>query len=286
MLGLRLPDALRRLPVEELVALGQQAGLDVLDLPADFAAAAGACRSSGMGIGSVDGGVMGELISADDAVREQAVALLNDQIAAMAGAGLTTLFLCLVPRQLDQPIARSLEYFKDSFPAVAKACEAAGVRIAFEGYPGPRPHYPTLGCTPEVWRAMFAAVPSPALGLCYDPSHLVRFGIDYLRVLEEFGERLYHCHGKDTALLPEQRYLYGDAAPALDQAPRFSGGAWRYCVPGDGVVNWAAVAEALERSGYTGCVCIELEDARYTGSVDDEWRGVRKALEHLAHHFR
>ncbi len=230
--------------------------------------------------------VAGELISAQDAVREGAVTALCDQVAAMAGQGLDTLFVCLVPQESDQSIAHSLEYFKDSFPAVARACEASGVRIAFEGYPGPPPHYNTLGYTPEVWRAMFAAVPSAALGLCYDPSHLVRLGIDYVRVLEEFRDRLYHCHGKDTALLPEQRYLYGNASPALSEAPACSGGAWRYCVPGAGTVDWAAVAEALERSGYAGCVCIELEDARYDGSDEAERRGVLKAMEHLARFFR
>ena len=105
-------------------------------------------------------------------------------------------------------------------------------------------------------------------------------------MLEEFGDRIHHCHGKDTELLPEARYLYGDAAPALTKAPRFSGGAWRYCVPGAGAVNWATIAYELERAGYQGCVSIELEDARYAGSVQAEQRGVRKAFEHLAQHFR
>ena len=29
------------------------------------------------------------------------------------------------------------------------------VRLAMEGWPGGPPHYPALGCTPEMWRAMF-----------------------------------------------------------------------------------------------------------------------------------
>lgn len=285
-LGLRLPGAIGRLPVDEIVAFAREAGLDVLDLPANFAPAVGPCRAGGLGVGSVDGVVAGELISADEGTRAQAVESLSRQVAMMSQAGLHTLFLCLVPKSDAQPIAQSFAYFTDSFPAVALACEAAGVRIAFEGWPGPAPHYHTLGYTPELWRAMFAAVPSHALGLCYDPSHLVRLGIDYLRVLEEFGERIVHCHGKDTALLPEGQYLYGVANPVLHDTPRFSGGAWRYCVPGMGEVHWARVADGLERAGYSGCVSIELEDGRYTGSVAAEQRGVRTALAHLAHHFR
>jgi sugar phosphate isomerase/epimerase len=285
-LGLRIPDALGDLSITEVVAFAREAGLDVLDLRADFAPAAEACRAAGLGIGSVDGVVSGELISPDDATRERAVAAICDQIAAMAAAGARAMFLCLVPKDKAQPISRSLELFKESFPAVARACEAAGVRIAFEGYPGPEPYYPTLGYTPEVWRAMFEAVPSASLGLCYDPSHLVRLGIPYLRVLEEFKGRIHHCHGKDTALLPEAQYLYGRLYPALVEAPDHSGGAWRYCVPGSGIVDWSAVAYGLESADYQGCVSIELEDARFSGSVPNEQKGVRKALEHLALHFR
>ena len=156
-LGMRIPDALRPQSIEDVAAFVKQVGLDALDLPAEFSAAAEACRASGLRLGTVDGVVMGELVSPDDAARAQAVEALQAQIAAMARIGATTLFLCLVPRDNGQPIARSLELFKDSFPPVARACEEARVRIAFEGWPGPTPHHHTLGYTPEVWRAMFAA---------------------------------------------------------------------------------------------------------------------------------
>jgi sugar phosphate isomerase/epimerase len=133
---------------------------------------------------------------------------------------------------------------------------------------------------------MFTAVPSAAIGLNYDPSHLVRLGIDYVRVLEEFKDRVYHCHGKDTALLPEQQYLYGHFPPALGTSPRFSAGAWRYCIPGAGAVDWSRVAYMLDQSGYDGCISIELEDVRYWGSLELEQQGIRAAYQHLAQYFR
>jgi sugar phosphate isomerase/epimerase len=113
----------------------------------------------------------------------------------------------------------------------------------------------------------------------------VRLGIDYLRVLDEFKERICHCHGKDTEIMGEALYLYGHHAPALATSPRFSEGSWRYCVPGNGAVNWAAVASALEQAGYGGVVSIELEDIRYWGTVEREQQGIRKAYRHLAQHF-
>ena len=199
--------------------------------------------------------------------------------------GARILLLVLLPEDLAQPIADSLAIYRETFPAIAAELEAAGVQAAIEGWPGPAPRYPALGYTPEVWRAMFEAVPSAAIGLNYDPSHLVRLGIDYLRVLEEFKQRVYHCHGKDTALLAEQQYLYGHFPPALGTSPRFSAGAWRYCIPGAGAVDWSQVAYLLDQAGYTGCVSIELEDVRYWGSLEQEQQGITRAYRHLAKHF-
>lgn len=284
-LGLRIPDEMRRLPLAEVVSFAAEAGVQALDLPRFSPDAVRFCRDHGIAIGSVDAADTGRLLSPDDAIREQAVKELLRQIEAMAANAVNVLFLCLVPDDDLQTIARSLELFKDSFPIIAANCEATGVRIALEGWPGSPPYFHTLGYTPEVWRAMFDAVPSTALGLCFDPSHLVRLGIDYMRVLDEFKARIVHCHGKDTALLSEAQYLYGHLAPALDVAPEFSDGSWRYCIPGTGAVNWASVAFALEQAGYDGCVSIELEDARYCGSPEQERQGVRKALQHLAQHF-
>jgi sugar phosphate isomerase/epimerase len=285
-IGMIIPPKIRAQGMQRVTAWAREVGLDALDLPADFTAAAQACREAGLRIGTVEARGLSRLLSEDGATRAQAISEISEQVRAMPALGARVLFVCFVPEQRAQPIARSLALFAESFPPIAAECEAAGVRVAIEGWPGPAPHYPTLGYTPEVWRAMFAAVPSPALGLCYDPSHLVRLGIDYLRVLQEFAGRINHCHGKDTELLPEARYLYGPLPPALGTTPSFSGGAWRYTVPGDGAVDWAAIAHQLEQADYQGCVSIELEDARYWGTQDKEEQGIRKALQTLSHHFR
>ena len=284
-IGMLIPPRLGQQGMAAVVAWAKGLGLGALDLPEDFAGPAQECRAQGLRVGAVWGTSQAGLLSPDDGRRAQAVARLQSQIRAMPAAGAQVLFLCLVPEARTQTIAESLAIYRETFPAIAAECEGAGVRAVFEGWPGPAPHYPTLGCTPEVWRAMFAAVPSAALGLNYDPSHLVRLGIDYLRVLDEFKDRIYHCHGKDTAMLPAAQYLYGHWPPALDKLPSFSGGAWRYCVPGDGLVDWSQVAHALDQAGYAGCISIELEDARYWGSTEKEQAGLAKAYRHLAQHF-
>ena len=284
-IGMLIPPKIGAQGMAAVTSWAKALGLGALDLPVDFAGPAQACREADLRVGAVWGASQAGLLSPEGGARAKAVAAVQAQIRAMPAAGATVLFLCLVPEARDQGIADSLAIYRETFPAIAAECERAGVRVVIEGWPGPAPHYPTLGCTPETWRAMFAAVPSPALGLNYDPSHLVRLGIDYLRVLNEFKDRVYHCHGKDTALLPEAQYLYGHFPPALDKPASFSEGAWRYCVPGDGVVDWSQVAYALDRAGYAGCISIELEDARYWGSLEKEQAGIAKAYRHLSQHF-
>ena len=284
-IGMVIPPRLRELGEAGVVEWAKRAGLTALDLPEDFAPWAAACQAAGLRVGAVQGSGQSQVLSRDEGVRAAAVARLLAQVRAMPAAGANVIFLCLVPEDHTQAISDSLAVYAETFPAIAAACEQAGVRVVLEGWPGPAPHYSTLGYTPEVLRFMFAAVPSPALGVNYDPSHLVRLGIDYKRVLHEFLDRIYHVHGKDTALLPEAQYLYGHLPPALDRPPAFGGGAWRYCVPGDGAVDWGHVAFALHQAGYQGCVSIELEDARFWGSLEKEQAGVARAHAYLAQHF-
>ncbi|MFD1677738.1 sugar phosphate isomerase/epimerase family protein [Alicyclobacillus fodiniaquatilis] len=281
-IGTRIPPRLGSQGIEAVAAFAQSSGLTALDLPSLSDEAAKACQAHGLRIGTVDANGAGQLLSKDAGRRQEAVDRIQSQIRQLAELGGKVVFMCLVPEDHTQPIRESLTYFTETFPAIAEECERSGVKIAFEGWPGPGPHYPTLGCTPEVWRAMFAAVPSPALGLCFDPSHLVRMGIDYLRVFAEFKDRIHHCHGKDTQLLAQSQYLYGHMSAQLDKAPGFSEGSWRYCIPGDGEVDWRRVAFELSNINYEGCVSIELEDARYWGTLEKEQEGIAKAFAHLS----
>ena len=80
---------------------------------------------------------------------------------------------------------------------------------------------------------MSTAVPSAAFGLNYDASHLVRIGVDYLRALDEFGDRIVHVHGKDTDFDAERTYEHGTLGPTFRKPVGFSEGWWRYTIPGE-----------------------------------------------------
>ena len=159
--------------------------------------------------------------------------------------------------------AGNLQLFADRFGPVADEAERRGLRVAFEnwmGFGGRLPFKPVnMGGSPDTWDDWFRVVPSKAIGLEFDPSHLYWQGIDHIRALKEFKDRVYHVHAKDTEMLPENRYRGG-----------VNGDYFRFRIPGYGEINWAHFISALDEIGYTGGVAIEHEDPIYSGARFDE----------------
>jgi sugar phosphate isomerase/epimerase len=118
---------------------------------------------------------------------------------------------------------------------------------------------------------LFESVPSPALGLSFDPSHLVWLQIpDVPRVIRRYGERIYHVDAKDTEVMPERLAAQGILGNAW----------WRYRLPGHGSLDWPAIFAALREIGYDGAVDIENEDPLYPGLA-----GVARAAAYLRQHL-
>ncbi|SFT08657.1 sugar phosphate isomerase/epimerase [Paenibacillus sp. BC26] len=285
-LGMRIPPKIGAEGIAKTAAWAASIGLDVLDVSNLTPEVKASCEEARIGIGSIDAHHTSRLLSRDAGRREEALEAAKKQLSSIASLGGSVLFMCLVPEDHTLPRNEGFAIWKETFPELVRHAEQTGIYIAIEGWPGPAPYYPTLGCTPEMWRAMFEAIPSKHFGLNYDPSHLVRLGIDYLRALDEFGERINHCHGKDTEILREELYESGVITPTFGAKYGFSEGSWRYTIPGHGEVDWGKVAVRLDRLGYAGAVSIELEDHRFWGSIEAERQGVKKATEHLAKYFK
>ncbi len=157
----------------------------------------------------------------------------------------------------------NLELFARRFQPICDEAEARGLRICLENWMavhGPPPQKPAnLGGGPAIWDALFEAVPSPALGLEFDPSHLYGQGIDHIRALKQYAPKVFHVHAKDTEMLPEQLYQWGHYATPF-----------RFRIPGYGEINWMRFLTALDEIGYSGGVAIEHEDPIYSGDRFDE----------------
>lgn len=288
-IGMRIPPKIGSHGIELLSNWASSIGIDVIDVPYYNQEVKSVLETAGLEVGTIDGiGAVGQtkLLSSDEISRTDAVAALNNQITEISQLGGKVLFMCLVPDDITMSREEAFGIWKETFPSIVKHAELADVYLALEGWPGPAPYYPTLGCTPEMLRAMFNAIPSKHFGINYDPSHLVRLGIDHLRFLSEFGDRVNYCHGKDTEVLHDELYESGVIQATFGSKYDFSEGSWRYTIPGQGDVNWSKIAIRLEKIGYTGPISIELEDHRYWGSLEAERQGIVKAKEHLELYFK
>jgi sugar phosphate isomerase/epimerase len=262
-----------------LVAWAKENGLGVVDLGGDGDTAGAAVTEAGLKIGSVDLRAWSGLITADETKREAAIAENNTYIAAAAAVGAKNFFTVLLPDDVVRSRRENLALAIEGLSAIVPALEAVDGHVVIEGWPGPG----ALACTPEGYRAVLDAIPSKAIGINYDPSHLIRMGIDPIRFLEEFKDRVFHVHGKDTEIFNEAVYEYGtEQEPTLFGGRGFGGPTWRYTIPGHGEMRWTRAFEILAANGYQGAVSIELEDLHFNTDEAGEKAGLLAGAHFLA----
>lgn len=118
-------------------------------------------------------------------------------------------------------------------------------------------------------RALDAVNNHPAFGFNFDPSHLIHQFIDPVMFIEEFPDRIYHVHVKDSRVRLTGRNSI--LSSHLDFGDPRRG--WDFVSPGRGDVRWDPIVRALNRIGYQGPLSIEWEDS----GMDREY-GAREAL--------
>ena len=120
----------------------------------------------------------------------------------------------------------SLDDFREVWPPLVAHAGEHGVRIAIENCPmifsyDEWPGGDNLAYAPAIWREMFTAIPDENFGLNFDPSHLIWQMIDIERAVHEFGDRIFHAHGKDLEVRPDGLYEHGVMSAGIGwQVPR------------------------------------------------------------------
>lgn len=228
-----------------------------------------------LSIGSVDLLDFGNLMSTDEAKRKSLIEQNVAYIRQLAPLGAKVFFTCIIPGDPAKPRSENYKLALDTFAPIAAAADSVGAKIAIEGWPGGAPHFATLCCTPETYRSFMKDLKSPSIGVNYDPSHLIRLGVDHIRFLREFANKVWHVHAKDTAIYPEAVYEMGLFQPSVFEKP-FGYGAhtWRYTIPGHGVSRWVDIFAILQNAGYRGAVSVELEDQNFNGTDAGEQNGL------------
>ena len=279
-IGTRLPGFGREIGFEAYASWLAENGFDAVDTPLLTQEIADTCQKLGLALGTSDARAEG-LLSEEEVIREKALDTLKEDLSDIARNGGHTYFALLIPDNPAMGRAKTFETFEKIYPRVIEHAEKVGVRIAIEPWPGGAPHYGNLGCTPESLRRIFEVIPSSNLGICFDPSHFVRMQIDYLRVLHEFGDRVFHVHLKDAEILPEKLYESGILGESYGSTYGFGEGWWRYTIPGEGEVDWNRVVRRLEEAGYDGILSVELEDHHFYATPELQQEGLRRSKEYV-----
>ncbi len=239
----------------------------------------GHCQDQGVSISAL--GYYPNMLDPDFAVSRAGVSHFKKVIAAAPKLGVN-LVTGFVGRDWTKTVDENWPRFLKIWQPIIKYAEDHGVKIGIENCPMSftRDEWPAgknLMTTPAIWRRAFNDIDSSSFGLNYDPSHFILQDMDPLSPLAEFKSKLFHVHAKDVKI----------NRAALNEVGRFDFPLqWHQPrIPGYGDINWAAFMAELMRIGYTGPLCIEVEDDTFGKTLEGRMQAIKVARNILAPYF-
>jgi len=156
-------------------------------------------------------------------------------------------------------------YWKDT----ARACRAAGVRVAIEMHPN------FVAYNPETMMRLREIAPR-VIGCNFDPSHMFWQGVDIVTAIRTLGDAIFHVHAKDCRIDRPNVMRNGilDAKSYTRELER----SWIFRTVGYGndALVWKDIVTNLRLVGYDHVLSIEHEDSVMSGA-----EGLRKAVAFL-----
>lgn len=225
----------------------------------------------GVGLAGIMFGAL-PFVDPDPEVRRKAHTYLKTLIRAAKALGIPVVST-FTGRDGSKPARENVDLVVEAFGPLAAFAEEQGIKLAFENCPMVHiyPHGINMAYSPDMWSEVFERVGSPALGLNFDPSHLLWQEIDYVEAAREFASRIWIVQAKDTEVLPE----------VLKRVGIRGEGWWRHRVPGQGGVDWNRLFAVLKEVGYDGVVSIEHEDPLWEGTEEKVEEGLRLGRDFL-----
>jgi sugar phosphate isomerase/epimerase len=186
-----------------------------------------------------------------------------DTVTGFTGSSVWAKFYFFPPTSQDV-IDAGYRDFAARWRPILDAFQQEGVRFALEVHPT-EIAYDLITAR----RALDAVDNHPAFGFNFDPSHFVHQFINPAAFIEEFPDRIFHVHVKDSRVQLTGRNSI--LSSHLDFGDPRRG--WDFVSPGRGDVRWDPIIRALNRIGYRGPLSIEWED-----SGMDREHGAQEAL--------
>ena len=221
-------------------------------------------------------------LSADSQESQLAIDQIRKMIGAAALLGLPQVNT-FIGRDWTRSVEENWPRLLEVWQPLVRFAEDQGVRIGIENCPmlftaDEWPGGKNLATSPAIWERMFNDIGSKNLGLNYDPSHMIWQQMDYLQPIRDFADRIFHVHAKDALLERQQLDQVGILAHPLDyHTPK---------LPGLGDVNWGQFFSVLGDVGYTGPVCVEVEDRDFEGSLESCQEALRQSARYLRQFLR
>jgi len=170
----------------------------------------------------------------------------------------------VLPSMIDEGFAE----FAERWEPILDAYRKLGVKFALEVHPTE-----IAFDIASTRRALEALRGHPSFGFNYDPSHFGYQGVDYIKFIYEFAERIFHVHMKDVgwSKVPVDAGVFGGHTD-FGARGRF----WDFKSVGRGDICFENIIRALNSIGYNGPLSVEWED-----SGMDREHGAREACEYV-----
>jgi sugar phosphate isomerase/epimerase len=185
------------------------------------------------------------------------------QVNGFTGSSIWHLLYSFPPNDFEA-IEAGYREFADRWNPIIDVFDEEGVRFGLEVHPTEIAYdFVTTRKTLE------AIGHREGFGINFDPSHFAHQFLDSAAFVEEFADRIYHVHVKDSRKRLDGRRSILGGHLNFGEADR----GWDFVSPGHGDVDFESLFRALNRIGYDGPLSIEWEDA----GMDREW-GAQDAL--------
>lgn len=144
--------------------------------------------------------------------------------------------------------------FAQRWKPILDVFDKAGVNFGLEVHPTE-----IAFDTASAQRAVAAVGGHKRFGFNFDPSHLGYQGVDYVKFIRTFSDRIYHVHMKDVW------WGRGDGTVGVFGGHTSFGDArrhWDFRSVGRGQIDFESIIVALNDIGYNGPLSVEWEDSR------------------------